>query len=97
MFGAISIRGEVLRTFKMSFSFGATCHVRALQLHLILLEAGGSQRPGACGRELACPNYAFELKSLQKGESRYKAVDALKCCGSGLGDVCMSSWLKSNF
>lgn len=55
MFGAISIRGEVLWTFKMSFSFGATWHVRALQLHLIFLEAGGSQHPGACGRGIGSP------------------------------------------
>lgn len=95
MLGALSMREEVPGNFKMSFGFGATWHVRALQLHVIFLEAPSILVP--VGGGLARPSYAFELKSLQKGESRYKAVDAPKYCGSGLCDGCVSCWLKSNF
>lgn len=42
------------------------------------------------------PNYAFELKSLQKEESCYKALHVSKRSVSGVYDACLSSWLKTS-
>lgn len=102
MFAAIRRRGGPL-DLQNVIQLPAAWHVRTLQLHLIFpkLEAGGRlEAPSVLapvGGRLACPNYAFELKSLQKEESHYKAVDVLKCYASGVCEVCMSSRLKTNF